>query len=446
MMGIATALMALTLPACTKPVPPANEGRAQIETKMEDHAREADRFVKLTPEARKAAGIAVEAVTERNEAGRISVTGSVEANLEKMQQATTLVTGRVDSLNVRVGDRVKEGDVLAIVSSPQIAELRGKIRESETRLRQARENYERVQRAESRVALLQAKARLDETDATLKRTRRLIELGAAAGKDLTAAEAAYASAKADYDYQSNISLNREIQQARADVETAEVEMSHLRVTLGALGASVLESSSVSPFIPITAPLGGTVIERMVNAGAGVEVGKPLFTIADTSTLWVIANVPDGQINTLRVGTSVDIRLPDVEARVIRGRVAYVEPTLNEETRTGRVRIEIANADERLKVGMFVTVDFRIPSSSSSSTLKTLTVPEAAVQRVGGNTIVFVADATESSYEAREVQLGGLVNGYFVVTDGLQAGERVVNKGSFTLKTQLLKGELGEGHD
>ena len=88
------------------------------------------------------------------------------------------------------------------------------------------------------MALIQAKAKLDEAEATLRRTRRLIELGAGAGKDLIAAEAAHKSAKAEYDYQNNISVNREVQQAQAEVETARVDVGHLRQSLQTLGDPV----------------------------------------------------------------------------------------------------------------------------------------------------------------------------------------------------------------
>src|SRR5260370_36073118 len=102
--------------------------------------------------------------------------------------------------------------------------MRGNLRAAETKLSLAQRNLTQVQRSENRVAVLQAKAKLDEAEATLRRTRRLVELGMGAGKDLVAAEAAYKTAKAEYDFQNNIALNREMQQAQADVETARTEV------------------------------------------------------------------------------------------------------------------------------------------------------------------------------------------------------------------------------
>jgi cobalt-zinc-cadmium efflux system membrane fusion protein len=448
--GLVLALT-VTLWSCANSKAPGEEGNAKsgaAEAK-EEHG---DEHVELSPEALKAAQIETVEVTERETASLITVTGTVEPNQQKIQQVTPLVSGRVDSVSVVLGDRVKQGAVLAVISSPDVAEIHGKLHEAETRLNLGEQTLQRVQSAENRVGVLQAKARLDEAEANLRRTRRLIELGAAAGKDLTAAETAQATAKADFDYQSNVSLNKEVQEARAEVETTRVEVTHLRNSLGALGATVSEGAAErnthdTSLVTLKAPIAGTVIERLVNAGAGIEPGKPLFTIADIANLWVIANVPDGQIGQLDVGTPADVRSPELGANTIAGRVAYIDPVLNEQTRTGRVRIEISNPRERLKVGMFVEVNFRAPSNApNASTSKRVVVPDNAVQRIADRNVVFVVGEKEGEFEVRDVELADLSNGFHPVLSGLIAGERVVTKGSFTLKTQLLKGELGEhGH-
>src|SRR6185312_4313358 len=149
-----------------------------------DEGQTGNSEVKLSPEARAAAGIEIEGVTQRPAVAMLRVTGTVETNPQQTQLATTLVSGRVERVNVVLGDRVRAGSVLAVISSPEVAEMHGKLLEAETRLRLAERTLERVQRAENRVAVIQAKAKLDEAEATLRRTRRLIELGAGAGKDL----------------------------------------------------------------------------------------------------------------------------------------------------------------------------------------------------------------------------------------------------------------------
>ena len=406
--------------------------------------------VELSPEALAAAGIEIVAVTQRPAVALLRVTGAVEGNQQQTQQVTPLVSGRVERVNVVLGDHVRAGAMLAVVSSPEVAEMHGKLHEAETRLGLAEQNYDRVQRAENRAGVIQAKARLDEAEATLRRTKRLIEFGAGAGKDLIAAEAGYKTAKADYDYQSNISINREVQQVRSEVEIARVEVSHLRNSLRALGAELGEGAHAkvahdTSLVALRAPVSGTVTERHVNAGAGIEAGNPILTVSNISTVWVIANVPEGQVNALRVGTPAEIRSAALGQNAIAGRVTYIDTTLNEETRTGRVRVEIANPGERLKIGMFVEVGFETGTAEPGKAAS-LVIPDEAVQRIAERSVVFVPkEGEQGHFEVRDVQLGGTVDGYRGVLGGLAAGDRVVTKGSFALKTQLMKGSLGEEH-
>jgi membrane fusion protein, heavy metal efflux system len=423
------------------------------ENHADEHGEGKGREVELSPEALKAAGLETVEVTQHPFAARLRFTGTVEANQQQTQQVSPLIGGRVERVSVALGDRVRAGAVLAVISSPEVAEMHGKLHEAETRFELAEQTYQRVQRAENRSSVIQAKARLDEAEATLRRTRNLIEVGAGAGKDLIAAEAAYKSAKAEYDYQSNISLNREVQQAKAEVETSRVEVLHLRNSLRALGANLPKDEGKkvehnTSTIALVAPVSGTVTERMVNAGAGIEAGKPLFTISNLSILWIIANVPESQVSRLRVGTPAIIRAASLGSEEISGRVNYIDPTLNEETRTGRVRVEISNPAERLKVGMFVEVGFETGDVRNSTAISNeIALPEEAIQRIEERTIVFVPHENEEGhFEAREVEIGGLVDGYRRIINGLKVGERVVTKGSFVLKTQLMKGDLGEhGH-
>jgi membrane fusion protein, heavy metal efflux system len=415
-----------------------------------EHGEGEDEEVMLTAEAREAAGLEIEGVTERPAVALLRVTGTVETNQQQTQQATPLVGGRVERVNAALGDFVRAGQVLAVISSPQIAQMHGKLHEAETAHALAERNLERVTRAENRVAVLQAKARLDEADATLRRTRQLIELGAGAGKDLVAAEAAYKTAKAEFDFQSNISLNKEVQEARAAVETARVDVRHIRDEMRSLGVQIAEGegehdhSRDTSVVAVVAPVSGSVTERLVNAGAGVEAGTSLFTIANTSTVWVIANVPESQMGLLRPGTPAEVRSAALGGDAFAGRVNYIDPRLDEETRTGKVRVELANPGGRLRAGMFVEVGFQAGTGAAEG--QELVVREEAVQRVGERTVVFLPkEDEENGFEVREVQVGAVRDGYARIIGGLKLGEKVVTKGSFTLKAQMQKGEMGE-HD
>ncbi|MGH9937860.1 MAG: efflux RND transporter periplasmic adaptor subunit, partial [Blastocatellia bacterium] len=127
---------------------------------------------------------------------------------------------------------------------------------------------------------------------------------------------------------------------------------------------------------------------------------------------------------------------------------YIDPVLNEETRTARVRVEVTNPRDRLKVGMFAEVGFQTGAAEQGKAMESeLVIPEEAVQRINERTVVFLPkEGEQGHFEARDVELGGVTGGYQRIISGLKPGERIVSKGSFTLKTQLMKGEMGEhGH-
>ncbi len=414
----------------------------------EHTGEEAGSEVRLEPDTLASANLEYEGVTQRPAIALLRVTGTVEPNPRGTQAVTPLVGGRVEQVNVAVGDRVGAGTVLATISSPQIAQMHGKLHEAQTAYELAERNLARVQRAENRVAVLSAKARLDEAEATLRRTRRLVELGAGAGKDLIAAETAYQTAKADYDFQSNISLNRELQEAQAAVETTRVDVGHIRDEMRAFGAPVPEGErddhrSNTSLVTVRAPASGIITERTVNSGAGIEAGRSLFTISNLSSVYVIANVPESQIGTLRIGTPAEIRSAALgDAVVMRGSVSYIDSQLDEATRTARARMEVSNPGERLRAGMFVEVGFQTTVSAGSG--EELVTPASAVQRIENKAVVFVPKEDEpGAFEVREVELGGESDGYVRVLEGLKMGERVVTRGSFTLKTQMQKGEMGD---
>jgi cobalt-zinc-cadmium efflux system membrane fusion protein len=408
---------------------------------------EGGREVKLDTESLTSAGLETEGVTQRPAVSKLYVTGTVELNPEKTEMATPLVGGRIEQVYYGVGDNVSQGAVLADISSPQLAQLHGKMHEARTRYELAQRNLSRVQRAENRVAVLQAKAKLDEAEKTLNRTRRLIELGAGAGKDLIAAETAYKTAKADYDFQTNISLNREIQEAKAEVETSLVDLRHIQDEMRALGVRVSlnepdDHTKDTSLVSVRAPLAGVITERKFNSGAGVEAATPIFAISNLSTVYVIANVPEASVGKLVVGSVAEIK--SVSFGTINGRVAYIDPRLDETTRTARVRLEVPNPNQKLRAGMFAEVGFY--AGTSEATGEELVVKSEAIQREGDKTIVFVPKTDEpGAFEIREVEIGGEAEGYTAVKSGLELGEKVVTKGSFTLKTQMEKGEMGDDH-
>lgn len=438
--------------ATKKSATTVNVESGESSEKKEKHAESEEgtsmREIKLDPEVLESAGFEYEGVTQRPAIALLQTTGTIETNPQQTQAVTPLVGGRVENVSAAVGDYVQKGALLAVIASPEIAEMHGKLHESETAYALAERNLSRVTRAENRVSVLQAKAKLDEAQATLNRTRRLIELGAGAGKDLISAETNYKTAKADYDFQSNISLNKEIQEARAAVETTRVDVKHITDQMRALGVNLAaherdaNHSLDTSKVPVYAPAAGMVTERPVNPGAGITAGTTIFVLSNLSSVYAIANVPESQMSLIRTGTGAEIRSNALGEGAINARVTYIDPQLNEDTRAGRVRLEVPNGNGRLRAGMFVQIGFR--TGTSDATGEELVVPSIAIQRIGEKTVVFIPEEGEAgSFKVREVETGGESGGYTRVLEGLEIGDKIVTKGSFTLKTQMQKGELGD---
>lgn len=192
-------------------------------------------------------------------------------------------------------------------------------------------------------------------------------------------------------------------------------------------------------VPLKAPLSGTVSERVVNVGSGVQAGQHMFTLSNISSVWITANVPQQQLGRINIGMVAEVT---TNSQRFNARVTYIDPTINEDTRTAKVRLAVDNPGERLRPGMFVEVGFQTGTDAARG--EELVVNSEAIQRIGEKSVVFVPRENEAgAFEVREVEVGGEVEGYTRIKSGLKLGEKVVTKGSFVLKTQLKKGELGE---
>ena len=157
---------------------------------------------------------------------------------------------------------------------------------------------------------------------------------------------------------------------------------------------------------------------------------------------MIANVPEANVGKLSIGSVAEIKSAAIGT--INGRISYIDQRLDETTRTAKVRLEVPNPNGKLRAGMFTEVGFYAGTNETDG--QELVVPSAAIQRTGDKTIVFVPREDEpGAFEVREVEAGGETEGYTRIVSGLKLGETVVTKGSFTLKTQLEKGALGDDH-
>jgi membrane fusion protein, heavy metal efflux system len=365
----------------------------------------------------------------------VSFPAVIQPDDQQLVQITPLVSGRIEEIRVKLGDRVQKGATLALISSPQIAELVGKLHEAQARETLAKDNYQRALLTANTAGVLKAKVTLDEASATLARVKALEAQGLVPHKDLIAAESEFKRANAEYDFQKNVSLNREIATARTEMKTAALEKEHVLQSLRSLGSEGFTSEGkLASSTTIRAPIAGEVIERFLNKGAWFEPGKTILTLANPRNVWVIANVPEQELQNIQKGSPATVVSAVATSP---GVVTYIDRRLNEDTKTARVRIELSASDERLKFGSYVQVQFTTTQGGSSA----LTVPEAAVQTVNGKRVVFVRESEK--FEMREVSTGASEGGQVAVLSGLQDGEQVVEEGAFKLKSVLLKEQFAE---
>jgi Cu(I)/Ag(I) efflux system membrane fusion protein len=181
-------------------------------------------------------------------------------------------------------------------------------------------------------------------------------------------------------------------------------------------------------IAVPSPASGYVVEKDVVQGAAVQPGMRLFRIAGLDRVWVEAEVYESELPRVRAGQSAVVTLPYLPGEELRGRVSLILPALNPESRTGRVRIEIANRNGLLKPDMYADVLLRTEGREVPM------VPESAVIYTGPRQLVFV-DLGEGRFRQREVRLGAKYGDAFEVLSGLQPGDRVVTSGSFLIDAE-----------
>ena len=188
------------------------------------------------------------------------------------------------------------------------------------------------------------------------------------------------------------------------------------------------TKQVTKTLPIHSPISGTVIRKEVVQGAHVEPGEELYTIADLSQLWILADIYEYELPSIKVGQEATVTLSYDPNIKLHGRIAFIYPTVDPKTRTAAVRFEVDNAAGKLKPEMYTNVELHIPLGVQ------LTVPDGAVLDTGTHKIVFV-DRGHGTLEPREVAVGAKVETFYIVESGLVPGERVVAAATFLIDSE-----------
>ncbi|WP_428937743.1 efflux RND transporter periplasmic adaptor subunit [Fontivita pretiosa] len=369
-------------------------------------------LVTLTAEAVRRNGIRIGQARLQVLTARLSAPARVAYNAEQVAHISSAVTGRVAEIKVRLGDVVGKGDVLMVVDSPELGEAQSEFLQKRTAVEVA---------------------------------KPAVEL----------AKDAYQRAQTLYDQSQGISLTevqarkREYQKAQGELLSAQAAATAAENKLHLLGmdqSAVMElarTGEIQPRCSVRAPIPGRVIEREATLGELVSPEKEkLMVIADLSTVWVLADVPEAKLGQIRIGSPVQIAVAALAGHTFEGFVSYLSPELDPATRTARVRIEVRNAETKLMPGMFARADIAAGAADGEPVLA---VPEEAVQTVEGQAAVFVpVEGRPNRFAPRQVRVGQPIAGMVPIFAGLQEGEQYVAGGSFILKAEL--GKAGAAHE
>ncbi len=413
------------------------------------------------------AGLTIETVGEQLSAASetVAATGVVEANAYKQTPALSLVGGIVRRGLPELGDSVRAGQTIAVVFSDEFAQTQSRYIALRTEAENARRNYERSLRlveinqpgrGDVEQATRQrkaAEAAVAEFRNRYERTTRLIRIGAASREELEQDTTKLRTAEAELEEarlretraQRLLPISPEVRAASEDalnkLRTAETELAATRERLilygmpSAKADSLRSATQVSAELFVPAPVSGTVTSRAVNAGEVVDAGKELLRITDLSTVWVIAQVFERDVTRLRVGSGASVTSDAFPDGIFRGQITYIDPQFDNATRTGKVRIELANPGQALKLGMYVNAAFGALGDAERTSP---VIPAGAVQRIDDHDVVFVPTDDQGVFALRPVRLGPEVDGRRVVQEGLAVGDRIVTNGSFLLRAAWLK--------
>ena len=317
--------------------------------------------------------LVVQGVIMKNSPHVITLPAAVEADPARTVNILPPVAGKVVKLLVRLGDHVLKGQQLAVIESGDLA--------------QAYADDDKARDA------------LKHAELTLERVRGLLKAGAGANKDLEQAES-------------------DSIQARAEFNRAEARLKQIGVPSQSKGKSRL--------LALRAPMAGSVTALSTASGAFVnDMTASLMTIANLDSVWVTANVPEGDIANIAKGQSVDVSLAAYPGEIFHGTVAFVSDVLDTDTRRNKVRITFANPAGKFKPNMFANASFNVPQKSS------VFVPNSALLMNNDNTIVLV-EVAPWTFVKRQVVPGYGEGDGARIDQGLNPGDRIIVKGGVLL--------------
>jgi cobalt-zinc-cadmium efflux system membrane fusion protein len=344
-----------------------------------------DVVVTMSQEAMKRAGIELAAATRGFGSSTVRIPGTVEPNAYKQVVVTPLVAGRVTRVLVDLGAEVRSGQTLLEVFSPALAE--------------AQTNY------------LSATAELGAHERELDRTTKLVAIGAASQQELERLHAEHAA------------------------KLASVQSLRSRLVLLGMPAPAIDALAPGQQMEATtnvpAPITGVITERSANVGVNVDTATKLFTVVDLSSVWIVGALYERDFSRVHVGSAASVTASAYPGRTVQGRISYIDPQVSPETRTARVRVEVPNPRQELRLGMYADITVAATANSNA-----VTIPRSAVQTVSDRQVVYIANAAlPGSFTEREVRLGDASGDSVEVVSGIQPGDQIVATGSFFVRAE-----------
>jgi cobalt-zinc-cadmium efflux system membrane fusion protein len=346
----------------------------------------------------------MEIVAPQPIAGTIVATGKILVPEDRMANIGPVHEGRLLRLYAGQGSIVRKGQKLADLESADID--------------QAEADYLKAL-ADSENARRTSLAEVKFAQATYDRTKMLYEKSITAGKNVEVAEHDLEMAKA--------SAASNIAGTKAALTSARRHLLILGLKASDIDA-LASKSSLGAVFSLTSPISGIVVERNGTIGATVGSDANVFKIIDISRVWIDANVFEKDLERVRRGQEVKVSVPAFPGVSFSGQVILITSVVDPETRSVKVRTEVANPDGRLKPDMFASVQIITDLHKTA-----ISIPQAAVLDDLGKTVVFIAEG--NGYAKREVHVGIQGDGRVEIIEGLQAGDKVVVKGNYLLLQQ-----------
>jgi cobalt-zinc-cadmium efflux system membrane fusion protein len=359
--------------------------------------------VRLTAAAIAEAGITTWKVQVVDLSHLLSLNGSVGYNENRLLQVAANVKGRVASIPVDLGARVKAGDPLLVIESVELGRTREEFAKELSSFNVSASAYERA--------------------------KKLVEANAISAGEFQAREGDYLAKKA-----AVASAERTLH-LYGDSEEA---VARLRANAGAGTHSAADGATLT----LRAPFAGRVIDRKVTPGALFEALQPLMTVADLGSVWVFLNAYEKDLALLHEGLPVTLRTDAYPQKTFRGRVDFLGSVIDPQTRSVRLRATVENREGKLRPGLFVKAQLDVPKPQSEAR-PIVAVPQAALQTLEGRTTVFV-QVEPGVFARHHVEVGHSFEGFTEILAGIRPGDDVATEGSFVLKSEFAKASLKEG--